>query len=373
MKSIQKILSINFNRNKIMLLMAVFGTVFLCFIFEMMKPAAEFYGVTNIPIGVIDYDNSVLSKNLNSYLAENLKMDVHDGNYNELSDKLLNRDISAIIEIPDGFYNSSLLNNPEKLIITTLDDYENNAFIKAYLDTYMQSVSLLSQAANGDNASLENMLGSIQSGKISVESAIKTDRKSESELQGFSQAVGFMCMLMLMLCIFISNMIIDDKKLGTFNRMRISNVKPIEYITGVALFGIIICVIFVSGLYGYLIFNNAHIGMPYWFAVSATFLIILFFVGFTVLAALLTESKITTLSIITGYSSIACIIGGAYFPIDESVGWIKNLSYLTPHYWFMDIMKNYNETNIITNIIVLALFTLFVYLASAVVFAKKSA
>lgn len=372
MKNIIKIMLLNIKRNKIMLILAVSCSLLLCTLYEAGKPFADFFEGTSIFVGVIDYDKSPLSENLQEYLTESLDMKIEHGDYDELSNKLLNRDISIIIEIPEDFYTAAIEDDPDTLILTSLDDYENIAFIEAYLNSYMQSVSILANASSGNTAEFDNMLKSIEPEKIDVKSALVSDRDSKYSARGYAFAMGFFCMILGLLTIFISMTIIDDKLTQTYSRMRISNIKSIEYIIGTALFGIIVCAVASSGIYIYTGIKGVELGLPLSMAIFLNLLLILFSVGFSIMTALCFNTKNTVTTIAVGYTSIACIVGGAYFPIDDSVGIIKNLSYLTPHYWYTSIIEKYTEINLLNNIIILCLFVVLVYLISAVTFAKRN-
>ena len=54
--------------------------------------------VENIRVGIIDYDESNLSADFESYLTDKLSFDIKENfSYDELSTMLINKDISAII------------------------------------------------------------------------------------------------------------------------------------------------------------------------------------------------------------------------------------------------------------------------------------
>src|SRR5690606_13307441 len=106
--------------------------------------------LSKIEIGVLDYDNSILSKDFKSYLSEELdyKLIEHDS-YDYLSGLLIDKNISSIIEIPSGFYNTFASGNDGNIVITSTDDFENAAFLEAYMNSYLAGIKLLSISAEG--------------------------------------------------------------------------------------------------------------------------------------------------------------------------------------------------------------------------------
>lgn len=68
------------------------------------RPIANVFSVTDkIDIALTDNDNSELSAMLKSYLSDRINMNIIEDGKEKFNDKLINRDVSAIIEIPQGF------------------------------------------------------------------------------------------------------------------------------------------------------------------------------------------------------------------------------------------------------------------------------
>lgn len=371
MRNIIKILSLSIRRKKVMLLLAVAASLLLCQLYNVGKGLVDFFGEKTICVGVIDHDRSVLSSDLENYLTQSLGMEIVHESYDELSTRLLNKDISVIIEIPQNMYAKTIAQEKETFVITSLDDYENIAFIEAYLNTYMRGIETIAQVAKKDENVFNEMLSNMETDPIQMESAIVSQREEEKARAGFSFALGFLTMMIGMLAVFVSLTILDDKIMQTYNRMRISKIKPIEYILGTALFGIITLSICAIGIYLYVGMGGVDVGIPLGISMIATGLMILFSVGFAIMIALLAKTTDTAVSVTIGFTSIACIVGGVYFPIDDAVKTIKNLSYFTPHYWFTNLISKYEDINVLNHMLILSLFVILIYLISAVVFAKR--
>lgn len=106
-------------------------------------------------------------------------------------------------------------------------------------------------------------------------------------------------------------------------------------------------------------------------------------VGIALLIAMCFKSLASMSTATIGFSSVGCIIGGAWFPVNDSLGFISNCAKLFPQYWFMNAIRNgkseewFDEVAALPNsggmsIVILVLFMLLVYLISAVIFARKS-
>ena len=109
------------------------------------RPIANVFSVNDkIDIALSDNDNSELSAMLKSYLSDRINMNIIEDGKEKFNDKLINRDVSAIIEIPQGFEKNVIGGKDVKIKSTTLDDYENGAYISVYIEGFMRS-SILPQ------------------------------------------------------------------------------------------------------------------------------------------------------------------------------------------------------------------------------------
>ena len=69
------------------------------------------------------------------------------------------------------------------------------------------------------------------------------------------------------------------------------------------------------------------------------------------------------------------MLGGAWFPISDSLGVVGNIAKIVPQYWLMDMVRGFEtatDVNILLNMCILALAAALAYLVSAVIFTRKS-
>lgn len=364
-------------RNLLMIVIAAASAALMINVFTSSLSGGSVFDMGQVPVGFADYDNSPLSEDLKKYLTETLNMEIPEKNdYDYLANLLINRDISAIIEVPQGFYENAAAGNMDELVITTLNDYENAAFINVYLNSYMKSVKVISDGAAGDKDTFDKMLAADLSGGT-VTTAERGGGVSlrDNALHAFSTAEGFMLMILSGVTVFISYMIIADRNMGTYSRMRCSSLKPVEYVIGVNLFGIICCTamtaIFVAFAFG----SSEHLPLPFGLTLLASELFTLFSVGLSVLFALLIKTNQNLMTVAIGYTTLGSMLGGAWFPIRENLGIVSNAAKLFPQYWLMDMLRNMPDDpnyNCVPNICILALSVILTYLISAVIFTRKN-
>lgn len=362
-------------RNRLTVILALVTAALMSFIFYAEANAdGAVYAVDEISVGLVDGDNSALSENLGEYFGS-LGIEVLRDNYDNLSHLLINRDISAIIEVPDGFEGSAVNGAPEKLSITALDDYANSAFIEAYTNSYMRGVSIIARAADGNAQAFAEMLSS-QTPPDTVtlaETNSRTDKRAQTA-DAYNMSVGFMLMLISGITVFISNQILIDRQLGTFDRMKCSSITSSEYVVGVGAFGIVCCTA-VNLIFNLFAYSTAEeMPVPFPVAVGATELFMLFTAGMALLFALLVTDRRSLISVGVGYATIGSMLGGAWFPITIDLGFVGGIAKLFPQYWLMDMIRKYGEPdlNVLLHICILALSAVLTYLVSAAIFTRKN-
>lgn len=386
MKNIMLIFKNSVLRNILMIVISIAAAALMVNVFSAVSKDGSVsedntvlsgFDADTMKIGLMDGDKSPLSENMKNYLTETLCMKIFEKNdYDSLADLLIDRDISAIIEVPQGFFENAAAGTVDTLEITTLDDYENAAFINAYLESYMQGVKVLSDCAAGDKNTFEKMLSAdADKGTVTVVKSSSDSDKIAGAHAAFSFAIGFMIMINSGVTVFISFMIISDRNSGTYNRMRCSSLKPSEYVIGVNLFGIICCTA-MNAAFTLIVYNlNEFIPVPMGLAFAASELFMLFSVGLSVLFALILKNQTDLVTVAIGYTTLGSMLGGAWFPITEGLGMVSSIAKLFPQYWFMDMIRNMPSDpnyNCVPNMCILALAAVLAYLISAVIFTKKN-
>ncbi|MBH1940989.1 ABC transporter permease [Mobilitalea sibirica] len=378
MKNIWLLTKTNVKRNITAVLISIVSGLLLCFMLYAMGYLVADITLSKIRVGVIDQDQSTLSEDFKHYLTKDLDYELIENNsYEQLSTQLIDKDISVIIEIPKDFYKGISEGQKKEILMTSLDDFENVAFLEAYLNSFLGNIWMLADSAGGDVEVFNKMLSDyrLETIEINKAAAYTIDINTMKDRGGFENSIGFYMMFIFGLGVFISFIVLDDRISGVFNRIKITPVKPVHYIIGSGLFGVFICLIEVVIYCGYILLKDIHIGFP----VSLLFLMMslysLFTVCFCLVIALSLKSKNAAISVIIGFSTVANILGGAYFTLDLAPVSLQNLARILPQFWFMDtfrILLADPVANIYPNIIILSLFTILAFLLGAVLFSQNN-
>lgn len=364
-------------RNRLAVILSVLCGMLLCFLIFLMGSFVEDVLLSKHQIGVMDFDNSILSRDFKSYLSEELNYElIEDDSYDYLSEMLIDKSISSIIEIPEGFYDTFASGRDSNIVITSTDDFENAAFLEAYMNSYLAGIRLLSVSAEGNRDAFDRHLKDYKDVEIPLSraKAYEIDLVKFRQNEGFRNTIGFFLMIIFPLGMILSFMIIDDRANGIYNRITISAVKPVEYIAGNSIFGFILSFIMIFIYCGYLTYMDIDIGFPIYKLFILMIILSFFTICFIIGASILIRSKSGVSALIMGFSTIGAILGGAYFPIDMAPESLQNLARVLPQFWFMDTIRKLMDNpmaNVTSNIIILILFSILAFLIGAVLFSQN--
>jgi ABC-2 type transport system permease protein len=305
-------------------------------------------GTTTSPIqiGFVDQDNSTTSTALRTYCQQDLDYTISpQTDSQELNDLLVNHSLSVIITVPSGFQ-QSLLNgesSPDPLGITYTQDYQNSAFVKANIGQYVASLRSLAGAAQGDVGRYQQMLAALpnQRPALTIQAADSSLAQKQAALSTYQQIMGFYASFSFMLLIGLALAVLDDRRRGTFARMRLTNIPVPLYIAGLALAALSLNA---ATLLPIVIFFLAS-GLGALFNVGALVLVsipyALFSIGFAMLAGLFIGSATGMAAITVGVGVVLSMLGGLYWPINYVPKALQLLGHLTPQFWYDDALLQF--------------------------------
>lgn len=365
-------------QNRMIILIACIAAFLLGNIYTMMANMYQDEEVDAVTVAVLDEDHSAMSEAFLAYLENDLGMQVlSDGDYDFFTNKLIDRNISAIIQIKEKSLESFLkAGSVGQYYLTTLDDYENAAFIRVYLNSFLSSMDLLVKSADHNEAAFIKLLDACKENEIKVQSedAIKPDYERIKAVEGTKMAEGFYCMFILFTALAMAYSIMEDKDRGVYDRIKAAPVSPIQYLLGNITFTFAAGVGTILLYELYISLRGYQIIIPFGKMTMLMALFLLMGIGFCLMASMLCRTKMLMLFVIIGFVSIGPILGGAYFPIDQVPEAVEKVSRIMPHYWFMSAIKGLCEDSgmkIGSNILVLLLFTLLFFLIAGCQFIRR--
>ena len=292
-----------------------------------------------IKFGFIDRDGSAASSDFARYLRNDMGLElVVSDNVDEMNTALVEKKISGLIETPEGFEASLFSGDTNPVLLTFMDDYANEAFMKGYIESYMQSIGVAAVAADGDAGLFEEILVSAVKGSVPVSVIEKDDEllKLQADKEGFRLLLSFFSMFSFIMSISIASMLFTDRMEGTYRRIKAGRVTSFEYVSSVAAIGAIVMLLIGGPAVALYALSGSDPGVPLLATIGALAALSLFVIAFGLLIGLVMPSNNGIIAIIVAVTTITSFLSGAWFPIDFAPKFFQTLGHFTPQYWFFD-------------------------------------
>jgi ABC-2 type transport system permease protein len=290
--------------------------------------------VKDIPVTILDYDNSEYSRELIGSLSESGYFAINDYvyTYENLEKNIASRKSLVAIVIPPDF-SRNIVSGKNVQIQTIIDgSYSNKASIASgYIESITRSFS--------SNIIAEEM--SIGDIKTPLNPEIRVWYNPELESKNFI-IPGIIAVIMLMIASLLTSQVISREwENGTMEQLIVSPVKPREIILGKIipyfLIGMLDLAIIV--IFGRLLFNVPLKGnIILLFLLSGLFLTGALSLGISI--SIITKSQILSYQMAMVISFLpSYMLSGLVFPISSMPRVLQYISYVVPAKYYITILR----------------------------------
>ena len=331
---------------------------------------------TPMRLGYINSDSSVVSADFESYMTEKLGIELVEGDEAWLEGELVDKHISAIVEVPAGFEQALLDGTEGALLATYMDDYANRAFLQSYLESYTGSLQALASYAQSDAGKFSDLLSEAREAEPAV-STIALDEllvQKESDWTVFLLLFGFFVLVSSLITIGVATIVFEDRLNNTYQRVQASGVAAAHYVIGVCVAGLLVAVIMILVFILFSIQQGLGVNIPMGPIFLMSILFALFCVGFALVCGLFCKTRNSCYWVILAVATVFCLLGGAYFPIEYSPQVMQQIAHITPHFWLMETIRQISTGQTDAWIMssgILALFALLCFLVAGIRFASR--
>ena len=127
------------NMGLVLMYLAIFFSVTIFIQLSLEKNPAENYATSSMSIAVCNRDSSPLSEGLIQYLQNIHQVSVIPDDLSVMQEKLFYRDVEYIVQIPEDFYESCIVNgNP--LSVTSVPGSYTSFYVDHQINSYLNSV-----------------------------------------------------------------------------------------------------------------------------------------------------------------------------------------------------------------------------------------
>ncbi len=357
-------------RDKRMLGVIIFFPVFLLFVFGY----AVNFDVENISIGILDKDNSTLSREFRTalstsrYFTESVSL-----NYDsELSTVVGENMVQCAIVIPKDFEKSFYRGEtvPVQFIINGVDG-NTASIIQNYLNAFTASFSTKYR-----NEMLES-----KGIHLNAPMDIRMVFWYNPELKSTKFLIpGLMAMILIMICVItVSLTLVREKERGTIEQLDVSPVNSGELLIGKTIPYILLSLL--SGIFiliaGFVLFS-VEVKGSYFHLLIATLLYISASTALGIFVSVIADSQQVAFTVATFASLLPSImLSGFIFPLESTPIPVQVLSYITPAKYYIValraiILRGAGIHSFYISLISLVIFSLFFMLLANLINKKKA-
>lgn len=332
-------------------------------------------GTTVLRVGVADRDAGVFSDEMKAVLGEAENLKLSDIRPDEISGKLLNSELDAAIEIPEGYSESVYKGSPLKVGVISIKGQETTVWIEQSLNSYMDMLQKISVASGGDKALFDNLFADYKKS-----SAKLTTVKLEDRVTGRNMAftsIGMLIMFIMMGTQFVNMIILKEKRDRTYHRICSAPVNARQYIAGNAITSLLIVIVqilFIQLIMKYVVRINTGLND------AALFVILLMFglvaIGTSLVITAFSSSSYMASTLGTLIMTPTCMLGGCFWDISMMPDIMQKIAYFVPQRWAMNAITRLQTGGAIgdisMNLYILAGFALALILVAIYKFARTN-
>lgn len=331
-------------RDRSVILLAVVAPLGLIFIFSQTLSGVS-GGEVTFDYAVTDLDNSAISEGFTQQLLGRLEdQGVIDLTVVETEDEAIDlakdSDVQAAFVIPAGFSDAITGRQPTEIrVIGNVDALIGTSVARSIAEAYINQViavqlSVATAAVNIGDADFDALAERARAfaDPITVED-VSASRK-ELDIETF-YAAGMAVFFLFFTVQFGVSGILEEKKIGTMNRLLVAPAPRSAIVIGKVLVG------FVVGIASTVVLALAStylLGADWGNAIGVGILIVAGVTAAVAIMAVVASFAKTSEQAGSAQAVVALVLGmlgGAFFPVAQAGGLIEKLSLLTPHAWFL--------------------------------------
>ncbi|EYE88083.1 multidrug ABC transporter ATP-binding protein [Fervidicella metallireducens AeB] len=338
--------------------------------------AAMYSNVASKPlyIGVVDKDNTELSRELITSVEKNKKFIVKIIDEDEVNNMVTSNRIDCSLIIPKGYEHDVLNKELKEIQIKSIKGEDITLWIQNYLNLYIRNIMDISNASNGDREVFNKIYSGYKSDNLKLE---------VKELEDFSvgkgivsQSIGFFVMFIMIGATTTASLIVSEKRNRTYYRICSAPVSDKIYLLGnvfanfiivfIQIILVIIVITRVLKINTFLPFHQLMVILVCFGLVS---------IGFGLLLVSFSDSTSQVNNLGNLIITPSCMLSGCFWPISFMPEIMRKFANFLPQKWTLEAIEKlqmgYKIEDIRYHIIVILSFALTFFMIAAFNFNRR--
>jgi len=293
-------------------------------------------------VGVVNQDESEITGDTIRFLAglENVKItDIEPG---KVQDQITSGELDSVITFEKGYSDSVLAGRPDHIQLTSIKGAQVTAFVKSYLYQYVDNISTISRAADGNQQTFRQMYQDYQHSNFKLSTSSLEDTSRNKNMT--NQTIGFLIMIMLMSASNMSEIILLEKEKRTYFRLLSTPINARKYLLANVLVNMIVMTIqVVITLTIMKSIFNIGLNMTFWEAAVVMLLFSLIAVGLSLVLISFSNSRSAANALQSLIILPTVMLSGCFWPVEVMPTTLQKIANFLPQRWTLDTLTKLQE------------------------------
>ncbi|WP_312473710.1 ABC transporter permease [Neobacillus sp.] len=313
-------------------------------------------------VGIVNQDESEITADTIQFLAglENVKItEIEAG---KVQDQITSGKLDSVITFEKGYSDSVLAGRPDHIQLTSIKGAQVTGFVKSYLYQYVDNISTISRAADGNQQTFRQMNQDYQHSNFKLSTSSLEDSSKNKNMT--NQTIGFLIMIMLMSACNLSEIILLEKEKRTYFRLLSTPINARKYLLANVLVNMIVMTIqVVITLTIMKSIFNIGLNMTYWEAAVVMLLFSLIAVGLSLVLISFSNSRSAASALQNLIIMPTVMLSGCFWPVEVMPTTLQKIANFLPQRWTLDTLTKLQEGHSISELS-LHLLILFAFAAA---------
>lgn len=322
--------------------------IFLPILSTLLALSLSFGGDVPAKIGILDKDNSRVSKTFVNHIKDNEKYDI----YTKLDEKAINqylqdKSLEAVLILNKGFEDKVLSGQTQKLQLEAVAGSQTTEWFKAHVNYLLEYYNTIGDVAKGDKTIFNNILKQNKALPYGVTKNQLADRSRSKSVS--ARSTGFLLILMLGSSSMIYSAILTDKKRRLYDRLILTKITKLQYLLSYVCLGLLAYTIQIAIIIGVLKLINISFYIPWSVLLLTFYLYALLSIGFGLFVGAVSQNPQQSSQLSNLIIMPSSMLAGCLWPLSITPPYMQAIGKLLPQNWVLSIIEGYQSgANIVT-------------------------
>lgn len=330
---------------------------------------------TVLHVGIVNQDHQKMTNETVQFLQGLQNINITKISQQDVRSQLTSGKLDSVITFNKGYSASILSGQPSHVKITSIKGAEVTAYIKSYLNQFINNLSTMAYASNGNTQIFHKMVQDYKTSQFTLSTHNLVDLSKNNGMT--NDTIGFLLMIMMISAGNMSEIILLEKERRTYYRLLSTPITMRQYLLSNIIVNMIVMIIQV--LITLTIMRSFfHIGvsMAFWQAAVVMFLFSLVAVGLSLVIISFSNSRVSSNALKNLIITPTVMLSGCFWPVTLMPKALQKLSEFFPQRWTLDTLIKLQEgqsmVSLSLNLIILFAFALAFFLIAIYNFSRNT-